>query len=79
MVKKTKGEKMSYKIGDKVIAILCADKENGVQVFGEGVYEGDFYPEEAVGFFADAKKEMVAKGKAKLTIFALIFFGLGGQ
>jgi hypothetical protein len=56
-----------YKIGDRVGAVLSVSKEEGVLFLGYGIYEGDFYPEEAIGFFADCKKKMIAEGKAKKT------------
>lgn len=43
-------------VGDRVGAVLGGD-ENEVQFLGYGVYEGEFTPEEAVGFLADALKE----------------------
>ena len=42
-------------VGDRVGAVLGGD-ENEVQFLGYGVYEGEFIPEEAVGFLADAIK-----------------------
>jgi hypothetical protein len=50
------------KIGDRVGAIFGAD--NGICEFlGYGVYEGDFYPEEAVGFIAQLIRESVTEGR----------------
>jgi hypothetical protein len=41
-----------YKIGSRVGAIACADKKE-IQFLGFGVYEGDFVPTEAGGFFGE--------------------------
>lgn len=44
-------------IGDRVLAILGAS--NGVvKVIGEGIYEGNFVPREAVGQMAEALVEL---------------------
>lgn len=52
------------KIGDRVGAIIGV--ENKIVTFlGYGVFEGDFYPEDAVGFIANALRFNVEKGKAK--------------
>lgn len=50
------------KIGERVGAILGA-KDGKCEFLGFGVYEGDFFPEEAIGFFAQIKRELVAEGK----------------
>ncbi len=53
------------KIGERVGAVLKADKD-GVEFLGYGIYEGDFFPEEAVGFFADVKRKILKeKGESK--------------
>lgn len=43
-------------IGDRVGAVLSA--KNGIaELLGYGIYEGDFVPEEAVGWIADIIRE----------------------
>jgi len=42
------------KIGDRVGAILCTNDEEGVlELLGFGTYEGEEFPETAVGFMAE--------------------------
>lgn len=40
----------------RVLAVSHADPDGPVYIFGEGVYEGDFIPEEAEGMFAEILK-----------------------
>lgn len=50
------------KVGDRVGAILGAKAdEDTVEFFGYGVYEGDFVPEEAIGFLAEMAREVKLK------------------
>lgn len=44
------------KPGDRVGAIASSD-ETGTRLFGYGTYEGDFVPDEAVGFLADVLRK----------------------
>ena len=56
---------MIHKIGEKVGAVLKANKD-GVEFLGYGKYEGDFFPEEAVGIFADVRRKIVKeKGESQ--------------
>ncbi len=56
---------MIHKIGEKVGAVLKADKE-GVLFLGYGKYEGEFFPEEAVGMFADVRRKIIKeKGESQ--------------
>ena len=50
------------KIGDRVGAVLGATKET-CKFLGYGIYEGDFFPEEAIGFMADIRRKAVAEGR----------------
>jgi ABC-type proline/glycine betaine transport system substrate-binding protein len=45
------------KPGDRV-GVLMGGEGDTVKVFGYGVYEGDFIPEEAAGFMAEAAREV---------------------
>ena len=45
------------KVGDRVIAVCGTRQDGEVEIFGRGVYEGDFVPEVAVGWLADAIRE----------------------
>jgi hypothetical protein len=48
--KRTVGKKTMMKVGDRVMAVCGEDPGKGiVEVFGCGVYEGEFIPVEAVG------------------------------
>lgn len=48
---------MAHQSGDRVGAI--SHGKNGVlYIFGYGVYEGDFVPETAVGWMAEASREV---------------------
>lgn len=47
---------MAHPVGIRVGAMRNADKE-AVYLFGWGVYEGDFVPEEAAGFGAEMARE----------------------
>lgn len=49
-------EAMAHPIGIRVGAMRNADKEK-VYMFGWGVYEGDFLPDEAAGFGAEMARE----------------------
>ena len=42
------------KVGERVGAIFGSNEDGSISFFGYGVYEGDFVPEEAVGWMADA-------------------------
>jgi len=48
---------MSYKVGDRVGAILGSSKEKGIEFLGYGTYEGEHVPKEAVGWMADALRD----------------------
>jgi hypothetical protein len=52
------------KIGDRVGAILGAENKE-ISFLGYGIYEGDFFPEEAIGFLADIRRELIKEGKIK--------------
>lgn len=45
------------RVGERVGAILGSNKDKGIDFLGYGVYEGDFVPEEAVGFMAEIARE----------------------
>ena len=49
---------MRFKPGDRVGAILGKNDDGSVDFFGYGVYEGRFPPAEAVGFLAEAAREV---------------------
>ena len=51
------GDPLLKKPGDRVFAMESANNVE-VRLFGCGIYEGDFVPVEAVGFFADCAKEL---------------------
>ena len=42
------------KVGERVGAILGSNDDGSLSFLGYGVYEGDFIPEEAVGWMAEA-------------------------
>lgn len=44
-------------VGTRVGAILSESDDGVVKFLGYGAYEGDFVPEEAVGWIADAARE----------------------
>jgi hypothetical protein len=48
------------KVGDRVGAVYTGDKET-LQIFGFGVYEGDFTPKEAAGWIAETAREIGTK------------------
>ena len=47
---------MAHPVGIRVGAMRSADKEN-VYLYGWGVYEGDFVPEEAAGIMAQIARD----------------------
>ena len=47
---------MAQKVGDRVGAMLSC-RDGVAHFFGYGVYEGDFVPEEAIGWLADTARE----------------------
>ncbi len=48
------------KAGERAGAVHTGDKD-ALYIFGYGVYEGDFVPEEAVGWIADTAREIGVK------------------
>lgn len=44
--------------GDRVGAILSGNDDGSINFLGYGVYEGDFIPDEAVGWMADVCREV---------------------
>jgi len=50
------------KKNERVGAILSVENKM-VNFLGYGVYEGDFYPEEAVGMIAEIKQDLVKTGE----------------
>ena len=44
-------------VGERVGAIFGSKDDGSVEFFGYGVYEGDFVPEEAVGWIAENLRE----------------------
>jgi hypothetical protein len=53
---------MPRKVGDRVGVASHQDKgpQGTLYIFGYGVYEGDFVPEEAVGWMAEVDREVKA-------------------
>lgn len=47
----------SVKVGDRVGAI-CSGKGDTIKIYGFGTFEGNHIPEEAVGPFAEAMREL---------------------